>query len=202
MDVAIIHDYIEALIPRGGIPLLQDRSSRSRKRALVFRAPEAVPHRSRCHIERTDKIVRGILAGCHDCHPGCQRASRPHPLSGGGGCRVHQQRPALPRLGDVRTTQRIRAKRSTRSGALSLATSLARFHIQPSAWRQRRTVSAQTVRPVAWRCNVRASVAQLQRVRHQPYAWGVAWSSVSSAAFPTIQPGRASQGPPGALRVL
>ena len=66
---------------------------------------------------------------------------------------------------------RMRAKRSTRHGSSSCATSLERFHTQPTSWTHRRTVSAETVR-LRVSCSVRASVAQLPRVRHHPYARG------------------------------
>ena len=69
----------------------------------------------------------------------------------------------------------MRANRSIRCGSSSLATSFARFHTQPISWSQRRTVSADTSIPcLAW--SVAARVAQLHRVRHQPYARGAALS--------------------------
>jgi hypothetical protein len=44
---------------------------------------------------------------------------------------------------------------------------LARFHTHPSLGSQRRIVAAEVVIPRVV-CHVRASVAQRQRVRHQP----------------------------------
>src|SRR5262249_24274400 len=77
------------------------------------------------------------------------------------------------------TCQRIRAKRSTRCGSLSLATSLARFHTHPRSWRQRRTVHADTSRPcLAW--SSCANAAHLQRGRHHPYARGGGLSRAAS----------------------
>src|SRR3954447_12013076 len=71
----------------------------------------------------------------------------------------------------VSTAKRMAASLAVRSGSLSLAASLARFQRQPSQCSQRRTVSADTHKPRR-ASRLKASVAQLQRVRHQPSALG------------------------------
>jgi hypothetical protein len=52
-------------------------------------------------------------------------------------------------------------------GIISLATSVARFHTQSISWSQRHTVQADTSIPWLILSSM-ASVAPLQRVRHQP----------------------------------
>src|SRR5215216_147571 len=77
---------------------------------------------------------------------------------------------------------RIRASLRMRCGSESLAASFARFQTQPSSPSQRRIVSAET-----WMLRLTLSwaerVAQLQRVRHQPKAFGEALSNASKERF-------------------
>jgi hypothetical protein len=64
-------------------------------------------------------------------------------------------------------------------GSIALSDRLGTLPPQPLSWRQRRRVSAATVIS-RLACSVRASVAPLQRVRHQPEARGGAVSRASS----------------------
>ena len=137
-----------------------------------------MPYRARREIERARARVFFILPWRHDF----LLAALGHPR--GADLRqqmdialIRQDHHLLP--AKCSACQRIRAKRSTRCGSLSLATNVARFHTHPNSWSQRRTVHADTPKPcLVWSASAKA--AQLQRVRHHPYARGEVLSKAVS----------------------
>jgi hypothetical protein len=177
MDLKVIDDDLDLPLLLGGIRLIE-KPEHITEQGVRLARPEAVGQRAGGQIEGTSQVVFLVLARCHDGQLGAARPPRTAPV----GQQVHIQ---LIRKHHGLTPRQLFVDEADVRQAVdplrvvALATSFARFQTQPMSWSQRRIVSAETARPRVV-CSVRASVAQLQRVRHQPEARGGIWSRASS----------------------
>ncbi len=162
MDFVVIHHHVEPRVLLGRIALIEDIEQLSKQR-VGFPCPAAVEER----VGRQIKHPGGVITASW-VPSGIQAA----PTLGNRWISSSSAKSMAPQSLSRSNTKRMRARCSTWCGSSSLATSLARFHTQPTSWSQRCIISAETVMP-RFTCRVSASVAQLQRVRHHPRARGL-----------------------------